>query len=210
MNISKMVRDIKKCQQTDPPKTYPFYVYLGCVSYLIFIIWRFGRDFNIQKRRKMVNLRTEEQNHGYLKNGKRYQKITANRPPPPKNMPILRLSKLCFMPYLHNLAIQQGFQYPKRRKMVDLRRFYFQSKKSAKFYTRMCSYEYILKTTSYEVSKKVQHTPYLLKTAQKNIFQIQHFRANFRYKAKKTKSKNHHLEMTDRINFFPDFLYLHV
>ena len=31
---------------------------------------------------------------------------------------------------------------------------------------------YILERPLHEVSKKVQHTPYLLKTAEKNIFQI--------------------------------------
>ena len=36
-------------------------------------------------------------------------------------MPILRLYMLFFMSYLHNLAIKQGFQYPKKRKMVNLR-----------------------------------------------------------------------------------------
>ena len=29
----------------------------------------------------MVNLRTEEKNHEYLENGKRYQKMSQNRPP---------------------------------------------------------------------------------------------------------------------------------
>ena len=64
MNISKMVRDIKKCQKTDP-----------------------------------------------------------------QNMPILRPFTLFNMVYLQNLAIWQRFQYSKRRKMVDLWSFYFQSKK---------------------------------------------------------------------------------
>ena len=121
-------------------------------------------------------------------------------------MHILRLYKSCFMPYLHNLAIQQGFKYPKKPKMVDLTSFYFQSKKVPNSTQRCIDMHIYWRTTLPEVSKKVRHTPYLLKTAEKNIFQIQHFRANFRFKAKKTKSQNHHLEMSDRIKNFSRIL----
>ena len=86
--------------------------------------------------------------------------------------------------------------------MVDLKSFYFQSKKVPNSTQGCIAMSIYWKSTWYEVSKKVRHTPYLLKTAEKNIFQIQHFRANFRFKAKKTKSQNHHLEMSDRIKIF--------
>ena len=39
----------QKMSTNRPSKTRPFYVYIGCVSCLIFIIWCFGRGFNIQK-----------------------------------------------------------------------------------------------------------------------------------------------------------------
>ena len=121
-------------------------------------------------------------------------------------MHILRLCRSSFVPYLHNLAIQQGFQNPKQPKMVDLKSFYFQSKKVPNSTQGCITMHIYWKSTWYEVSKKVRHTPYLSKTAEKNIFQIQHFRANFRFKAKKTKSQNHHLEMSDRIKIFSRIL----
>ena len=42
----------KKYQKTfenRDPKTCPFYVYMHCLTWSIFIIWRFGRGFIIQK-----------------------------------------------------------------------------------------------------------------------------------------------------------------
>ena len=50
----------------------------------------------------------------------RGQKKKCQQTDPP-NIPILRLFRLCFMSYLHNLVLWQGFQYPKKRKMVNLR-----------------------------------------------------------------------------------------
>ena len=80
MNILKTVKDIKKCQQTDPQNTPILRLYRLCfMSYLHnLVLWQ---GFQYPKKRKMVNLRTEEQDHEYLENGKRYQKMSTNRPP---------------------------------------------------------------------------------------------------------------------------------
>ena len=56
--------------------------------------------------------------------------------------------------------------------MADLRNFYFQPKKVPNSRQESIAMNIYWKTTLYEVSKKVQHTPYLLKTAEKSIFQI--------------------------------------
>ena len=60
----------------------------------------------------MVDLQTEVQDHEYLINSKRYQKMSQNRPP--QNMPILRLFTLINMVYLQNLAIGLGVQHSKK------------------------------------------------------------------------------------------------
>ena len=77
MNISKTVRDIKKCQKTDHPKHAHFtslkVMFYGPSSYIsISMILGDGGQM------LMV---TEEQDHEYLENGKRYQKMSTNRPP---------------------------------------------------------------------------------------------------------------------------------
>ena len=80
MNILKTVRDIIKCQQTDPQNIPILRLHRLCfMSYLHnLVLWQ---GFQYPKKRKMVNLRTEEQDHEYLENGKRYQKMSKNRPP---------------------------------------------------------------------------------------------------------------------------------
>ena len=59
----------------------------------------------------MVMVR-EEQDHEYLKNGKRYQKTSKDRPPKHAHF-----TSICIvyngLPYY--LAIWQEFQYPKRQ-----------------------------------------------------------------------------------------------
>ena len=77
MNISKMVRDIKKCQKTDPPKHAHFtstLVVFDGLSSNISSLMILGDGWQML----MV---TEEQDHEYLENGKRYQKMSTNRPP---------------------------------------------------------------------------------------------------------------------------------
>ena len=53
------------------------------------------QGFQYPKKRKMVNLRTEEQDHEYLENGKRYQKMSRNRPPKTYPFYVLLSHVLC-------------------------------------------------------------------------------------------------------------------
>ena len=98
---------------------------------------------------------TKEKDREYLKISNRYKKMPENRPP---QMPILLLFTLSYKVCLHNLAIWQGIQYPKRRIMVDLQSFYFQSEKVPN-YEQEYLYLYILERTLFEVSKKDRQRP---------------------------------------------------
>ena len=61
---------------------------------------------------------TEEQDHKYFQNGKKYRKCQKTDP---QNLPIVILFTLSHMVYLNNLAIWQGIQYSKFfRKIVTI------------------------------------------------------------------------------------------
>ena len=131
------------------------------------VLWQ---GFQYPKKRKMVNLRTEEQDHEYLENGKRYQKMSKNRPPKTCTFYVYISQVLC--PIFIIWRFSRDFKIQKSLKWSIWRVFIFSRKKVPNSTQGCIAMNIYWKSTWYEVSKKVRHTPYLLKTAEKNIFQI--------------------------------------
>ena len=73
----KIGKIYQKMSENRPPKTCPFYVYL---SYLLWSSTYISPSMILGDCWQMLMV-TEEQDHEYLQNGKRYQKMSLNRLP---------------------------------------------------------------------------------------------------------------------------------